>query len=801
MNHASILTQPAIRWEDALPAGNGTMGALVFGSICHETILLNREDLWLPLWQRPTVPNMAPHLAEYRRLLEEGHFQKADAFWRDKLRAEGWPDTIYTNPFCAGLDLALDQEVPGAFTRYQRRLDFDTGEANVSWHAGGADFTRGLFVSRTDDVVALRVAGPRGGIGLRMTLRERSRVADNRKSVQYPRDYTPDDLPVRGLASTRGQWLIFDGRFTPGGGFGAVAKVIVTGGGLTNDGAALCVAGADKVLLLIHVFRGRATPAAVRRAQAVINRPRPDYPSLLRRHAAEHRRLYRRLSLDIAGNKGAEQPNEKLLAKASGHRVSNALIERMFHFGRYLFVASTQVRGLPPNLQGVWNGDHVPAWSCDYTLDENVQMMHWAVMSGNLAELMEPYFRYFESTLRDWRTNARRLFGCRGVLAPLRQSDHGLQAENMPYLMWTAGAGWLAQPFYDYWLYTGDREFLRTRAVPFLKEVARFYEDFLYEGPDGRLTVCPSMSPENVPDIPGGTLVAINPTMDVAVCREVLENLCNACRTLGIEAAGVRRWESLCARLPDYAVNADGALKEWLRPELKDNYHHRHLSHLYGLFPGTAITRDGTPALFEACRIAVRKRLVVGIQSQTAWSLAHMANLYARLGEGDKALECLDLIVRACTGDNLWTYHNDWRRQGITLDEVWLPPFQMDANLGLTAAVQEMLAFSAPDTLTLLPALPRRWPRGQVTGLCGRGQLELQQLAWDVPGRTLHVRLRSAVARSLTVHSPGWAGPPHTSTRGVRLQSATHGPSSVMLRLPAGRTVNLRYGEREGSAG
>ncbi|MEI8242178.1 MAG: glycoside hydrolase N-terminal domain-containing protein [bacterium] len=793
MNHASILTQPAVRWEDALPAGNGTTGALVFGSICRDTIILNREDLWLPLWPRPTVPNMAPHLAPYRRLLEQGRFLQADAFWRRNLRAEGWPETSYTNPFCAGLDLALEQETPGAFTRYQRRLDFDTGEARVSWRADSQDFERRLFVSRTDDVVALRISGPRRGIGVRLAFRERTRLADNRKSVQYPRGYTPDELPVHVRASASGQWLVFDGQFARGGGFGAVAKVTARGGRLTGDGAALCVNGADEVLVLIHVFRGRASAAAVHRAQATVNRSPGGYPALLRRHVAEHRRLYRRLSLDITGSKGGAQTNEKLLANAYQGRVANALIERMFHFGRYLFLAATQARGLPPNLQGVWNGDHIPAWSCDYTLDENVQMMHWPVMSGNMAELMEPYFRYFEASLRDWRTNARRFFGCRGVLAPLRQSDHGLLSENMPYLMWTAGAGWLAQPFYDYWLYTGDRDFLRTRAVPFLKEVARFYEDFLYEGPDARLTVCPSMSPENVPDIPGGTLVTINPVMDVAVCREVLGNLCDACRTLGIEAAGVRRWEALRARLPDYAVNADGALREWLRPELKDNYHHRHLSHLYGLFPGTAITGERTPALFEACRIAVQKRLVVGIQSQTSWSLAHMANVYARLGDGDKALECLDLIVRSCTGENLWTYHNDWRRQGITMDEGWLPPFQMDANLGLTAAVQEMLMFSTPGVLKLLPALPRRWSRGRVTGLRGRGQISVD-LAWDVRRRSLHARLRSATTQSLAVCAPAWAGQPQTPARPARRKSAARKGAYVTLSLPAGRTIEIRYG-------
>ena len=883
MNHSLILEQPAGRWEDALPVGGGLTGAAVYGSVYQETILLNRQDVWLPLWERPTVPDMAAHLTRYRELLEAGRFEQADRFWRGKLKGQGWPDCFYTNPFCAGFDLRLEQEIGGAFERYRRRLDMDSGVASVEWECDRKMFARDLFVSRADDLVVLRIAGPRGSIGIAAAFDQHPMLEDNRKQNHYAREYKPEEIPLKVATRAQDGWLVLDGRFTDQtniphprrrplpsgrgspGGFGGVAKVVAKGRGASagldkvcwHEGPVVSVRHADEVLILAKVFKGPATPQAVRQARAAIASAGNSYGALLRRHLAEHRKLYRRVELDIAAECGTgilpvsecstgilpvsgvsslgqrknqqeqqqqdrakmalehmgkmpmlqedtgrmpvlhmgetpmPQSNEVLLAEAYQNRISNSLTERMFNFGRYLFISSTHPTGRPPNLQGIWNGDYIPAWSSDYTLDENVQMMHWAAMPGNLPELMEPYFRLFESTIEDWRTNARRFFGCRGIYAPLRQSDHGLLPEMMPYLIWFAGAGWLAQPFFDYFLFTGDRKFLRNRAVPFLKQVALFYEDFLYEGKDGRLTICPSMSPENQPDVPGATTISINPTMDVAVCREVLGNLCGACELLGIERAGVRRWRGILAKLPEYAVNEDGALKEWLRPELKDNYHHRHQSHIYPLFPGGEITRESRPDLFEACRVAVQKRLVVGLKSQTGWSLAHMANIYARLEEGDKALGCLDLLARACTGPNLWTYHNDWRKQGITMDTGKLPPFQMDANLGLTAAVLEMLAFSAPGMVKLLPALPSRWSSGRASGLLCRGQIELA-MEWNKPAGKLVATLRSAKAQTLTLKSPPWAGRIALPGTG-RVQADPMKKGYLELSLPAKKQIHLRF--------
>jgi alpha-L-fucosidase 2 len=315
-----------------------------------------------------------------------------------------------------------------------------------------------------------------------------------------------------------------------------------------------------------------------------------DYDRLFQRHAAEHRELFCRAEVSLAGA-GSQRSNERLLLDGYEGEVPTQLIGRMFDYGRYLLICSSAPGGWPANLQGVWNGDYDPAWSSDYHNDENIQMNYWAALPGNLAETTRPYFDYYDRSLEDYRANARALYGCRGVLAAISQSTDG-RVHPSVWLNWTAGAGWLAQLYYDYWLFSGDDEFLRRRAVPFMKEVALFYEDFLVEGEDGTLMFSPSLSPENTPDRPGASLVTMNATMDVAVAREVLTQLCDACERLGIEEDAHARWRELLAKLPDYQINEDGAIREWLHPDLPDNYHHRHQSHIYPLFPGLEVTEE-----------------------------------------------------------------------------------------------------------------------------------------------------------------------------------------------------------------
>jgi alpha-L-fucosidase 2 len=384
---------------------------------------------------------------------------------------------------------------------------------------------------------------------------------------------------------------------------------------------------------------------------------------------------------------------------------------------------------MPPNLQGIWNGDRHPAWASDYHNDVNIQMNYWQAPIGGLTDMMLALFDYYDSLIPDFQHNAQHIMGCRGILMGVSQTLCGLASCHTPlWLTWTGGGAWIAQHYYDYWRYTGDDKFLRERALPFLREVALFYEDFVDISGDTAI-VAPSISPENNPTDGQKTSLAVNATMDISLAREVLSNLIAGCNHLGIWQDDLPRWQNILDKLPAYEADPEtGSLREWLYPNLTENHLHRHESHLYGVFPGEEIGPDHP--MFEAVRISLEKRRGVGLNQQTGWSLGNMACVRTRLGDGDEAFDALEVLARSCVGSNLFTYHNDWRAQGNTMfwghphlksSSAWggnQPPFQIDANLCIPAAIMNMLLQVHGNTVSILPALPSAWKCGSVKGLC-----------------------------------------------------------------------------------
>ncbi len=783
--HQLLMQTPATDWRDGLPSGNGRLGVVHYGNVNQDRLLLNHEALWAGGMSPPDVPDVSGFLPELRRMLADGRYAEANSFLPDKMReGNSYREARYQPLGNLFIELGFDD----ACRDYSRTLDMATGEIRACWSDGSSAYAKRVFVSRVHDVVGLRVECSESG-GIRATFGLGPQpfsdaVAPNGAPLQ-----PAIETETRTIGSTlqyHGRQIVEDSPFAhPPKTFGAVAQVRAEGGTVVPGTDTIEVRDADAVTVWIKLHVNDDAAAAGFAAElAALG----DFEELFEAHAAAHRAIFSRHTLDLDCETERALTNERLLLAAGQGRLPAALAERMFDYGRYLLICSSAPGGMPANLQGVWNGDYRPPWNSFYMNNENVQMNYWAALPGNMRETTEAYFEYYESRLDDFRANARRIFGCRGINIPAFSGDHGGLNRALPphCLHWTGAAGWLAALFYDYWLFTGDREFLRSRALPFLREVALFYQDFFIEGEDGMFVSMPSNSPENVPaqheQRRSGQMagerskrisIAINATMDFAIAREVLTNLIDGHAALGEAREELDTWREMLTRIPPYEINEDGALKEWLHPDFPDNYEHRHESHIYPVFPGFELDRDATPELFEACRVALDKRKVIGLKDQTGWSLAHMANARARLGEGEKAHRALEILAQTCIGTNLFTYHNDYRSMGptVTLMRGGRPSFQMDANFGWSAAMLEMLAFSKPGLIRILPALPAAWPRGRVSNLCCRGGITLS-IAWDRASARIEAELVSQTTQTISVVWPGSA-------------------ESQSVELPAGETVTV----------
>ncbi len=787
--------QPATRWEDAIPIGSGSIGALVYGNICHETIVLNHESLWI-YHEKPDPPDISSNLPELREMLANDEWHFSDMFLDLMLREKGYDTSqVHKDNYHPAFNVRVDMVPIAPFMAYRRELDMSTGEARVSWTEGNVRYLRQCFVSRAADVFCLRISSDAVATNCKLFAEKTPLVEQNAHTKD--KQYSWSDVPITYDVSAKPGWFTVTGTYQNADQFGGVGHVIAPGGTVSVVAGRMDVAGAKEVIIVIKLFAHEPAISAIPRIEAELTglaalaTNASLYDTLLAEHVRLHQALFNRLEIDLdASQADREKSNEQLLLDGYNGDVPTALIERMFLYGRYLLVSSSRPGGWPANLQGVWNGFYFPPWASDYHNDENVQMNYWAALPGNLAETTLPYFDFYEACLPECRRNARVLYGCKGIFSPIAQTVKGkAPLYGRPWLNWVSGAGWLGQLFYDYWRFTRDDAFLRSRAIPYLREVATFYEDFLVEGPDGKVVFSPSLSPENVPSVKGASLATINATMDVAVARAVLSTLVASCERLGIEPSGVIRWKALLSKLPAYEVNEDGALKEWIHPRLPDNYHHRHLSHVYPLFPGLEITREGDPRLYAACRVAVEKRLVIGQESQSGWSLAHMSNIWARLHDGEHALGCIEALTRSCVGTNLFTYHNDWRHMGLTLYWDFIDKiFQIDANFGLVAGVLEMLVFSRENEISILPALPKKWKKGCIRGVATRAGAVVS-VDWDVEREHLTTELTACTDATISIQVPGHVSMIVVTPSTEKLSPSPLGVQHRSLLLRAGMTV------------
>jgi hypothetical protein len=694
---------PAARWEDAFLSGNGRHGAMVHGDPADERIIVNHHLLVRPNGsEHARAPHLAPDLERLRDDVLAGRAASAVA------RATAGRELRWVRPFHPGFALRVVRPTAG-IAGYRREVDFRTGVVRSTWTEGAGAWRAETFVSRADDVIVHRLLPPEGA--------KVSAVLSHDVLLEG----APADLDV-GVAVT-GDLLRVDVAFpdAPGSGYTGWTRVVEAGGGAVEvDGTTLRVAGAAELVLLTWVepwepsrTRTRTPPAGV-------------WDELLARHRAAHRTAYDRVTLDLAvPDAVAAQSASELLAHPRRNRT--AILERLFAAGRYHLLSSSGM--LPPRLTGIWTGSWDTAWSGAFTCDANLNLQIASAAVAQLPEASLAHAEFVRANLADWRDNAARVFGARGIVAPAHSDGLSGGAyhfnDDYPLHLWTAGADWLLHPLLDHATVTGDEEFVRETLVPLLAEAAAFYEDFLTRADaDGELLLVPSYSPENTPagaDSP----ISVNATMDIAAARHALR------------AAGN---DALAERLPGYRVNEQGALAEWAWADAKDAYDHRHISHLYPVWPLDEINPFDTPELARAAHRALELR---GAENDSAHGYLHTALVAARLGDAERVERALTPVL---DGDffhpSLMSGHYPHRHV-----------YNADAAHTLPAVLIEALIHSSPDRIVLLPAVPPSLlPSGTLRGLRTRCRVTVTELSWDL--RAGHVRavLNSDFDLTVNVH-------------------------------------------------